>query len=238
MCMVLNLVHPDPDSGGRDSRGLKLEAWRLWMTVHPLDTSGQKWTEPGMSPIVRRAIVATAATTASRQPENPLSVWSQFVDLEHCLLGCGSQFVPTQNWFEDITLGYCCNHTTKRRQFVCLWIHLWLCSPSYFLLSTKTSLSKRFVLGLQLWFHSVFLANLCIRGPHFWDGLRVFVCCLAVQLFYNCLFSALITGEKHSDKTRPTKEFNFGRNIFYWSFRSCLVAISEFRLLAGGCIYK
>ena len=53
---------------------MELEAWRLRMTGHPLDTSGQKWTEPGMSPIVRRAIVATAATTASRQAENPLSV--------------------------------------------------------------------------------------------------------------------------------------------------------------------
>ena len=32
---------------------------------------------------------------------------------------------------------------------------------------------------------------------------------LAVQLFYNCHFSALITGEKHSDKTLPPKELNF-----------------------------
>ena len=47
-------------------RGLELEAWRLWMTGCPLDTSGQKWTEPGMSPIVRSAIVATAATTAKK----------------------------------------------------------------------------------------------------------------------------------------------------------------------------
>ena len=52
-------------------RGLELEAWRLGMTGYPLDTSGQKWTEPGMSAIVRQAIVATAATTASRQADSP-----------------------------------------------------------------------------------------------------------------------------------------------------------------------
>ena len=45
------------------------EGWRPrgfgWLS--PTHTSGQKWTEPGMSPIVRQAIVATAATTASRR---------------------------------------------------------------------------------------------------------------------------------------------------------------------------
>ena len=60
------------------------------MTGSPLDTSGQKWTQPGMFPIVREAIVATAATTLPRAPlsvsptETPET--AQFVDTEHCLV--------------------------------------------------------------------------------------------------------------------------------------------------------
>ena len=49
----------------------------------------------------------------------------------------------------------------------------------------------------------------------------------AVQLFYNCLFSALITGEKHGDKTLPPKEFNFGWNIFSVTRRSRSYFVTE-----------
>ena len=101
-------------------RGLELEAWRLWMTGCPLDTSGQKWTEPGMSPIVRSAIVATAATTA-KKPRSLCrpSVWNGPICGSGTLSGSrASQFVQTQNWFEDIShCCYCCKHAAKTLQF-------------------------------------------------------------------------------------------------------------------------
>ena len=81
-------------------RGLELEAWRLWMTGCPLDTSGQKWTEPGMSPIVREAIVATAATIASRQLPSSVGVTSLKLAnlwIENIVWVCARQFVPIQN---------------------------------------------------------------------------------------------------------------------------------------------
>ena len=71
------------------------------MTGSPLDTSGQKWTEPGMSPIVREAIVATAAPIASRQVASSVGCST---NLKKANLWIGnivwvsaSQFVPTQN---------------------------------------------------------------------------------------------------------------------------------------------
>ena len=115
---TLELEVRDPDSGGREGW-----SWRPggfgWLAAPwtQVDRSGQS---PECPPLSARPL-------SPPQPPPPRSlcrpsVWNGPICGSGTLSGSrASQFVQTQNWFEDIShAGYCCKHAAKTLQFFAL----------------------------------------------------------------------------------------------------------------------
>ena len=162
MCMVLNLVRPDPDFGGREGW-----SWRPggfgWLGTPwtQVDRSGQS---PECPPLSAGPLSPPQLPLPRANPKTLCRFEANLWISNIVCLAVEANLCQPKTDLRILHLAIVATTQLLKDSNLLAWLEVFEFTPRFavlFLLSTKQNLPKRLVLGPQLWFHSVFLG---IRG--------------------------------------------------------------------------